>query len=69
MHSFKGKSCVIHHNNDLHEHDVFITHPDAQRAIAIPLSDLLDFIGELVVNAKIAELEQQTGRQALGLKP
>lgn len=65
MHTFNGKRCIIRHNNDLHEHDVYLEHADAQRAIRIPLSDLIEFIGGLVRDERIARLAQQTGREAL----
>lgn len=67
MHSFQGKTCVIHHNADL-SGDITINNlvpeDDKEHAtITIDIDDLIDFLAEAAKQRAQEQLEKQFGRK------
>jgi len=56
MHTFKGKSCTIHFNEDM-SGKLIIYVPETKAQIDVKADDILQFVMEHIKSLKIAEIE------------
>lgn len=67
MHSFDGKSCIIHHNGDFSgESIIYVRNMDTD--FCVDTQDLIDFVAEYVRSNKICKLENMDSDEILGVK-
>jgi hypothetical protein len=66
MHTFRAKTCFIHHNGDF-SGDAIIVLEDGTQQLELPIEDLLAFAAEAVRTKKIGDLESATTEELLGL--
>lgn len=57
MHTFEGRSCIIHFNSDI-SGDIHIVEKDSDKEIKVEGQDILDFVANYVRSEKISKLEQ-----------
>ena len=55
MHTFEGKSCRIHHNNDM-SGEVHICDKNSDKELVIDAHDILDFVADYVRSERIGML-------------
>lgn len=67
MHTFEGKSCRIHHNNDM-SGEVHICDKNSDKELVIDAHDILDFVADYVRSERIGMLEQMSTDSILHLK-
>ena len=67
MHTFEGKSCRIHHNNDI-SGEVHICDKNSDKELVIDAHDILDFVADYVRSERIGMLEQMSTDSILHLK-
>ena len=67
MHTFEGKSCRIHHNNDM-SGEVHICDKNSDKELVLDAHDILDFVADYVRSERIGMLEQMSTDSILHLK-
>lgn len=56
MHTYKGKSLVIHHDGD-YKGECYIVDKETKTKIKVTCEDLLDFAAEYIRSKRITEIE------------
>jgi len=64
MHTFAGKTCVIHHNSDM-SGSIDIIQRDTNEAVKISGEDILEFVADFIRSEKISKLEQSNWKDIL----
>lgn len=67
MHSFNGKSCTMHHNEDF-SGEVIICNKNDNTEVHVDTQDLIDFIAEYVRSKKLSLIENMSSDEILGVK-
>ena len=56
MHTYKGKTLIIHHDGD-YEGECYIVDKETKTQIKVSCEDLLEFAAEYVRSKRISEIE------------
>ena len=67
MHTFEGKSCRIHHNNDM-SGEIHICDKNSDKELVVEGQDILDFAADYIKTERIGMLEQMSSDSILHLK-
>ncbi len=64
MHTYKGKSLIIHHDGD-YKGECYIVDKETKTQIKVSCEDLLDFAAEYVRSKRISEIENMSTDEIL----
>ena len=64
MHTYKGKSLIIHHDGD-YKGECYIVDNETKTQIKVSCEDLLEFAAEYVRTKRISEIEKMDTNELL----
>ena len=67
IHTFEGKSCRIHHDNDM-SGEIHICDKNSDKELVVEAQDILYFVADYIKTERIGMLEQMNTDSILNLK-